>query len=295
MQNRLRGASQEAIQHHYDVGNAFYRAWLDDTLTYSGAMWGKSTTLEEAQLRKLDYHATQSQAPGSNRVLDIGCGWGSMLTRLVSAHDVQHAVGLTLSQEQATWIRQQNLQGIECRVESWVDHSPGTPYDAIISIGALEHFARIDRPVPEKIANYRHFFRRCHEWLRPGGRLSVQAIAYGNLLREDISGGFVATEIFPESDFVRLAELVEASEFLFEIELLRNDPEDYELTCQAWLSRLRRNRAAAVAAVGPELTDKWEQYLDLSVRGWKMRATNLLRITFRRIDQPRRPPQPNES
>ncbi|MGH0032375.1 MAG: class I SAM-dependent methyltransferase [Myxococcota bacterium] len=287
MQQERRGASPEAIQHHYDVGNDFYRTWLDDSLTYSGAMWENAHDLEQAQERKLDYHANEARATGAARVLDIGCGWGSMLDRLVSHQGVRHAVGLTLSPEQARWIEDQKRPGIEVRVEGWGDHEPTEPYDAIISIGALEHFARIDQPVDEKIDNYRRFFSLCHDWLRPGGYLSVQAIAYGNLLRDDIRGGFVSQEIFPESDFVRLAELVEGSEFLFEIVRLRNDPEDYGRTCQEWLARLRKNRDAAVAAAGPDLTDKWEQYLDLSVRGWQLRATNLLRITMRRIDQPR--------
>lgn len=287
MQQAGSGASPEAIRHHYDVGNAFYRTWLDESLTYSGGMWDKAHDLEAAQREKLDYHARQAGAPGAQRVLDVGCGWGSMLERLVSVHGVRCAVGLTLSAEQASWIEARSRPEIEVRVEGWKDHEPAEPYDAIISIGALEHFARIDQPVKDKIANYRRFFSNCHRWLRPGGRLSLQAIAYGNLLRDDIRGGFVSQEIFPESDFVRLAELVEASEFLFEIERLRNDPEDYGRTCEEWLSRLRQNRDAAVAAAGPELTDRWEQYLDLSVRGWRLHATNLLRITLRRIDHPR--------
>jgi cyclopropane-fatty-acyl-phospholipid synthase len=281
------GASANAIRHHYDVGNAFYRLWLDRTLTYSGAMWDDEVDLESAQLRKLDYHAHQAGAVGSNRVLDIGCGWGSLLNRLVTRHGVANAVGLTLSEEQARWIESSKPDGAEVRLESWDKHQPKCPYDAIISIGALEHFARIDQPIAEKIENYRHFFEMCHSWLRPGARMSLQAIGYGNLLRDDIKKSMVSQEIFPESDFVRLAELVEASEFLFEVELIRNDPHDYERTCREWLQRLRSNREQAEAVVGIETASKWERYLELSVRGWQLRATSLLRISLRRIDRPR--------
>jgi cyclopropane-fatty-acyl-phospholipid synthase len=286
------GASPEAVRHHYDVGNAFYRTWLDESLTYSGAMWTDAADLHSAQLRKLDYHAEQARAQGAARVLDIGCGWGSMLERLVTVHGVREAVGITLSEEQAAWVDEHKSPGVHVRTEAWADHDPTEPYDAIISIGALEHFASIDEPIEKKIENYRHFFTKCREWLRPGGRLSIQAIAYGNLLRDDIRGGFVSQEIFPESDFVRLAELVEAAEYLFEIERLRNDPEDYGRTCREWLSSLQKNRDAAVEAAGSELTEKWERYLDLSVRGWQMHATNLLRITLLRIDHPRVEPTP---
>src|SRR5262249_10177080 len=153
--------------------------------TYSGAMWSDNDDLEGAQIRKLDYHVQQARAKGCSRVLDVGCGWGSLLRRLAQQHAVDHAVGLTLSQEQARWIDTWNAPGIEVRVENWADHEPTEPYDAIISIGALEHFARVDVPVAQKVENYRRFFERCHRWLNPGAYLSVQAIAYGNLLRED--------------------------------------------------------------------------------------------------------------
>jgi cyclopropane-fatty-acyl-phospholipid synthase len=292
MEERDGGASIGAIRHHYDVGNEFYSLWLDRTLTYSGAMWRDADDLEAAQIRKLDFHAGCADAAGAGRVLDVGCGWGSLLTRLITRHGVRRAVGLTLSREQALWIESSRPAGVEVRVESWMDHEPGEPYDAIISIGALEHFARVELPVPEKVASYRRFFEQCHRWLRPGGRLSLQAIAYGNLLRDDFRSSFVAREIFPESDFVRLAELVEASEYLFEIEALRNDPEDYERTCAEWLGRLRANRERAEAIAGTDLVAKWERYLDMSVRGWQLRATNLLRIAMRRIDRPRIGPRP---
>ena len=94
---RATGASAEAIQAHYDTGNAFYRLWLDPTRTYSCALWDEADALEEAQIDKLDYHIEQAQAAGTGQVLDIGCGWGSLLERLTTAHGVERAVGLTLS------------------------------------------------------------------------------------------------------------------------------------------------------------------------------------------------------
>jgi cyclopropane-fatty-acyl-phospholipid synthase len=117
--------------------------------------------------------------------------------------------------------------------------------------------------------------------------MSVQAIAYGNLAREDFAGSFVARDIFPESEFVRLAEIAEASERRFEIVRVRQDRKDYERTCVAWLDKLRRNRARAVLAGGEELVERYERYLELSVRGWQLGATHLLRIAMQRIDHPR--------
>ncbi|MHC5729130.1 MAG: class I SAM-dependent methyltransferase, partial [Nostoc sp.] len=113
------GASAEAIQHHYDAGNDFYQLWLDPTITYSAALWEENDTLESAQIRKLDYHINQARVSNANRVLDVGCGWGSTLKHLVDVHNVKQAVGLTLSNGQAERISLFQHPQIEVRVESW--------------------------------------------------------------------------------------------------------------------------------------------------------------------------------
>jgi cyclopropane-fatty-acyl-phospholipid synthase len=151
----------------------------------------------------------------------------------------------------------------------------------------MEHFGRPDISVEEKIGNYRNFFARCHRWTRNGAWLSIQACAYGWLRREDLSSSFVAKEIFPESEFVHLAEIAKASEGLFEIVQLRNDRHHYERTCREWLARLRANWQEAVAASSEGIASNWERYLAMCIRGWETGATTLLRMTFRRIDQPR--------
>jgi cyclopropane-fatty-acyl-phospholipid synthase len=81
----------------------------------------ESDTLETAQQRKLEYHIQQARAEGAARVLDIGCGWGALQKKLVREHGVKLAVGLTLSENQAQWIRSMGLPGVEVRVESWSD------------------------------------------------------------------------------------------------------------------------------------------------------------------------------
>ena len=205
----------------------------------------------------------------------------------MSAHGVQEAVGLTLSEAQAKWITSRSDFRVRVHLEGWSEHEPDEPYDAIISLGAMEHFAKPEISIAEKIESYRSFFARCHEWLKPGGWMSLQAIAYGNMKREDFATSFIARDIFPESEFVRLAEIAEASERRFEIVRVRNDCKDYERTCATWLENLRSNRDEAVAAAGDELVDRYERYLDLCVRGWQLGATNLLRIALRRIDHPR--------
>lgn len=280
------GASAAAIQSHYDAGNEFYQLWLDDSRTYSCAMWdGATSTLEAAQRRKHDWHIVESGAAGGRRVLDIGCGWGGTLKRLVTDYGVERAVGLTLSEAQRKHVESLQLPGVEVRLESWAEHAPDEAYDAIISIGAFEHFARFGISPREKIESYRAHFAACHELLAPGGCMTLQTMAYGDIPRDRAyAEPFIAEAIFPESDLPRLADIAEACEGDFEIRTLRNDREDYARTYRAWFNGLRAHRESAVALVGEETVQRYERYLRTFCYSFGMGAFHLLRMVLRRID-----------
>ncbi|MEA2666815.1 MAG: cyclopropane-fatty-acyl-phospholipid synthase [Candidatus Eremiobacteraeota bacterium] len=280
------GASAEAIQHHYDVGNAFYRLWLDPRLLYSCALYEEGDDLERAQVRKLDYHIRESGAAGKDRVLDIGCGWGALLNRMVSAHGVREAVGLTLSQEQADYVRATARPEVEVRLEPWQEHKPEAPYDAIVSVGAFEHFADLEQTPEEKIEGYRHFFRTCHRFLKPGGKISLQTMAYGDMPRDrKHSDLFIAEEIFPESDLPRLADIALASEGIFQIELVHNHNQMYARSMREWFDNLRAKRDEAVALVGEDIVKRYERYLRTFSYSFELGAFLLYRITLRRLDR----------
>lgn len=280
------GASSAAIQHHYDVSNDFYKCWLDDTLTYSCGLWTDDKpheSLEIAQEQKVDFLITQARANEAKRVLDIGCGWGAVLKRLVDVYNVDLAVGLTLSQAQAEFVSHAENSKIKVNQQSWSEHTTPEPYDSIISIGAFEHFAKIELSHAQRIKTYRDFFRKCQQLLKSDGYMSLQTIAYGNMRREEASQ-FMNTSIFPESDLPRLVEIAESVEGIFEIVLLRNDREHYARTCNEWLTRLRANRQKAVSIVGEETVSRYEKYLKLSVVGFRMGKIALLRLILRRIN-----------
>lgn len=277
------GASAAAIEFHYDLGAPFFQLWLGSELTYSCALFEDGDDLETAQRRKIDHHARASGAIGARNVLDVGCGWGSTLRRLVECHGVGRVTGLTLSRDQASWIESYHPPRTSVLLQGWEQHAPVEPYDAIISIGAFEHFVRRELPRERKVETYARFFRRCHAWLRPGGAMSLQTIAYGTLRPEQISA-FITGDVFPESDLPALGEIVAAADGLFEITRVRNDRLDYARTCRAWAGRLAVQREVAAGIVGGARVASYERFLRMSAAGFEHGGLVLLRITLRRLD-----------
>lgn len=279
------GASAQAIQHHYDVGNQFYALWLDSDMTYSSALWHcEDESLEAAQRNKQDWHLDRAGIAGLKRMLDVGCGWGGLMRRAIERNPDCRCTGLTLSQEQADMVAALGHPGVQAKLESWADHVPEQPYDGIVSIGAFEHFARLNQPVEDKIEGYRQFFRFCHRNLVPEGGLSLQTITYENADRRDFSA-FFATEIFPESDLPHLSEIAEACRNLFEIVELRNDRHHYAKTLRLWARRLKQNKEQAIALVGEKTYHRYDKYLALMVVAFHTGTMNLSRLGMRRLPE----------
>ena len=134
------GTSPGAIMHHYDLSDDFFRLWLGPDMVYSCGWWEAGDSLARAQDRKIDFFAGRLGVRGG-RVLDIGCGWGALLDRLVRVHGAAAGVGLTLSPGQADFAARRNVTGVSYLLQNWADHEPGAPYDAITCIEATEHFA----------------------------------------------------------------------------------------------------------------------------------------------------------
>jgi cyclopropane-fatty-acyl-phospholipid synthase len=267
------GASDDAIRHHYDVGNEFYRLWLDRTMTYSAGLWGDAETLEDAQLRKLDLHLSWANVHAGSRVLDVGCGWGSLLERAVG-RGARSAVGLTLSEEQYRYVRDRHVPGVTASLESWRDHKTDEPYDAVISIGALEHFVRPETSSAERVRTYAEFFSRCRELSRVDGWMSLQSIAYS-------TGSFVQgaiASIFPESDLPRLDQIESAIAGRYEIVQMRDDAPDYARTCRAWLTRLIENEQSAIRCVGESRVRHYAAFLTAASKGFDAGIFRLLRL-----------------
>ena len=278
--NRAAGASAAAIRAHYDLSNDFFRLWLGPDMIYSAALFEGGDDLDQAQTRKLDHHIEAAAARGAARVLDVGCGWGALLRRLVENAGIRQAIGLTLSSEQAAHVRALGLPGVTVREESWRDHKPEAPYDAIVSIGAFEHFARKGLTPEEKLSAYRDFFDFCRTNLKMGGRVSLQTIAY-------VATGFdlppyIAEEVFPESELPLVWEPIAAAGWGFELVAFRNDREHYERTLRHWQRNLTARREEAVAIAGEAAVAHFDRYLKISAMAFRMGFICLTRMSFAR-------------
>ncbi len=277
------GGSPEGIRHHYDIGNDFWHLMLGPTFTYSAALFtDPNDDLDTAQNRKINWHLASANAHNAQSVLEVGCGWGTILKRLSRNPSVERIVGLTLSEAQAQWLRSLRMRDTEIRVENWAVYEPGEAFDSIISIGAFEHFAKPDETQEEKVAVYREFFERCHRWLKPSGRMSLQTIAYGTMQREE-ANPFMYTEIYPESDLPRMSDIVSAIDGLFEIVVFRNDRFDYARSYDEWLRNLRERRDEAVRMVGEEEVRRFEKFYKIGSIGFRMGKIQLHRYALRPI------------
>ena len=278
------GASQAAIEHHYDVGREFYQLWLDRRMVYSCAYWPGDIDgdLETAQVAKLDWHASAARVDGTARVLDVGCGWGATLAYLTTERNVGHVTGLTLSTDQAGYIND-NQPEADVRLEDWRDHDPQGPYDAIISIGAFEHFARQELSTDERRNVYSTFFARCASWLPVEGRLSLQTIGYEDYAPTDKPvSSFFAEEVFPESTLPYLSDIVVSAEPWFRVLGLSSHGDQYSQTLKLWQEHLEAHKDAATALVGRATYRHYVRYLRLSRAMFERRVCTLYRLVLQR-------------
>ncbi|MFJ3232534.1 class I SAM-dependent methyltransferase [Streptomyces sp. NPDC086787] len=253
-----RRSDRRAISHHYDVGNDFYEIVLGPSMVYSCAYWQENGTLETAQRDKLELVARKLGLAPGQRLLDVGCGWGSMAIHAAREHGVS-VVGVTLSQEQAAYARKcvadEGLTDrVEIRVQDYRDVTDG-PYDAISSIGMAEHVGA---------ERYLDYARALHALLKPGGRLLNHQIARRpepdeSSYRVD---EFIDAYVFPDGELAPLGTTVTQLERAgFEVRDVESIREHYGLTLRRWVARLEADWARAARLAGPGRARVWRLYM----------------------------------
>lgn len=274
-QGMLHGLRRDsrAIQHHYDVSNAFYAQLLDDSMTYSCAFYERADeTLEQAQFNKREMICRKLKLHAGERVLDVGCGWGAFVVHAAKEHGVQ-AVGITLSPEQARGARERaEREGVSDLVEIRVmDYRElaDEPYDAIASIGMVEHVGdeRIDDYAAQLLA-----------MLKPGGRLLNHGIARRRH-PGGVPGPFSERYVFPDAVPLHLSRVTLALESAdFSVLHVEGFPEQYVRTLEQWIANLEADLPAAIREAGEERVRVWRLYLRAAINGFTSGFTSIYQV-----------------
>ncbi|MCA9657206.1 MAG: class I SAM-dependent methyltransferase [Myxococcales bacterium] len=239
----------EAIEYHYDQGNEAFAKILDDTQNYSSAcFYADDGDLRQAQLNKMERVCRKIGLRDGDRILDIGCGWGAVLS-YVSERYRATINGVTISKAQAEFCRARLAkEGVEGRASveicDYRDIDEAAPYDKIISLGMVEHVGVKNLPV---------YFAKAFKLLRPGGLFALQGVSSSVSEATTEAIEFTNSYLFPDADMPYLAQYIQAaSEAGFEVRDVENLREHYAWTHRAWRRNLEANEEAVVAAIGRE-------------------------------------------
>lgn len=281
-QRHSRARDAAAVSHHYDLSNDFYRIVLGPSMTYSCAVWsGPECTLEAAQAAKHELVCRKLALRPDMHLLDIGCGWGSMLIHAATHHGIS-GVGVTLSRAQAELAKRRvELAGladrVEIRLQDYRDIGDG-PYDAISSIGMFEHVG---------LSQLEVYFNTCFALLAPGGRFLNHAIArVPSFGRGAPLGRFYDRYVFPDAELHEVGVVVSAVQRAgFEALHMEVFGEHYARTLRSWVANLEASWGAATGEVGERRARIWRLYMAagaLAFEGGRAQVAQVLAVRRRR-------------
>ena len=281
-----------AIRHHYDVGNDFYRLWLDDRLVYSCAYFGDECEgIDTAQESKLEYICRKLRLRPGERLLDVGCGWGALIRHAARHHGV-HALGITLSPSQLSLAREGiAAEGLDrhCRVElrDYRDLAGERPFDKVVSVGMVEHVGH---------RQLERYFHTLFGLTAPGGLFLNHGIvsledARPRGLAERVwrrfwrTGRFIDRYVFPDGELPTFTAMSAGAERAgYEVQDVESLRRHYVLTLRRWLARLEARATDAVALVGAATLRTWQLYLGASAHAFALGRIGLVQMLLARPD-----------
>lgn len=274
---RLLKIEKKNIARHYDLGNDFFRLWLDESLTYSCAYFRHaSDTLEQAQQQKIDHSLNKLRLHPNETLLDIGCGWGALVIRAAERHHAK-ATGITLSEEQyagaSAAIEKRGLRDkASVRLADYGSlPNDGEQFDKIISIGMIEHVGK------ENLAG---FVQTIEKLLKPGG-LALLHLITG--VKDGPTNHWVEKYIFPGGYIPTLPEMITqlaARDFrIFDVE---NLAPHYRLTLDHWSARFERVVPTVLEKFDERFVRMWRLYLRASSAAFREGAIEVHQILVSR-------------
>lgn len=271
-----------AISHHYDVSNRFYEWLLGPSMAYTCAVYpGVDAALEEAQEEKVDLVCRKLDLQSGHRLLDVGCGWGTMVVH-AAEHYGARVLGVTLSRQQAEWGQRRIADlGLTERAEiRYLDyrHVDESGFDAVSSIGLTEHIG---------VRQLGSYAVTLAAKLRPQGRLLNHCITRPTTTAAvRHNAGFINRYVFPDGELEGVATIVAALQDAgLEVRHEENLREHYARTCAAWSANLDAHWDAAVAEVGQGRARVWKLYLAGSRLGFEQRRIELHQVLAVRADE----------
>ncbi|HXK93956.1 MAG TPA: cyclopropane fatty acyl phospholipid synthase [bacterium] len=262
-----RSKAFEIGERHYDRGDDLYRAMLGHTMVYSCAYWQEAGGLDAAQEAKLRLVCRKLGLKPGMRLLDIGCGWGS-LAQYAAEHYESEVVGITVSRNQVEeGLRRCQGLPVEIRLQDY--RSVEGTFDRVVSIGMFEHVGR---------KNYRGFMETVERVLRDDGLFLLHTIglAYTGWTTDP----WIAKYIFPNSMLPSLAQITRASEGLFVIEDIQNIGAHYDKTLMAWFHNFDRHWEDLRPQYGDIFYRMWKYYLLACAGAFRARRNQVWQIVF---------------
>ncbi len=254
---------KRSVTHHYNLSNEYFSLFLDESMTYSCAIWSRGAqTLEEAQFTKLELVCTKLGLQPGMRVLDVGCGWGAFAIHAAREHGV-HVTGITLSEPQAQLARERAAAAgladqVDIRVMDYREIT-GETFDAIASIGMVEHVGSV---------NVDLYMAKLASLLKPGGTLLNHGIA--RLRVGDAEAGpFSERYVWPDAAPLHVSRIQTAIERAgLHTRHVEDFPDDYARTLLEWQHRFEANLDRARELGGDERVRVWRIYLRVSRQGF---------------------------
>jgi cyclopropane-fatty-acyl-phospholipid synthase len=256
---------------HYDLGNDFFATMLDGRMTYTCGYWAEADNLEDAQAAKLDLICRKLGLQPGMRLLDIGCGWGSLMKFAAENYHVS-CVGLTISKEQVDLGRQRMGDlPVEFRLTDYRSFNTDgrETFDRIASVGMFEHVGH---------KNYAAFFDMSRRSLADGGLFLLHTI--GRNCRAGGTDPWIDRYIFPNGELPALAEIADRSEGRFIIEDVHNFGADYDRTLMAWHRQFEAAWPQFVGKYGKRFFRMWRYYLLACAGTFRARTTQLWQVVL---------------